>query len=118
MAVVLAASDPTASAVAEKTRPVKGRDWVFRPAAEDAARYFPERAMRMDVNGVATVNCRVTAETLLEDCRLVSESPDGYRFGEAALKLVRMMRMKAPTPKEIRKGVVRREFAIGFQNPR
>ena len=57
-------------------------------------RYYPERAQRMEVNGDTVLDCNVTVEGRLDDCRVVSEAPTGYGFGEAALKVSRLWRMK------------------------
>ena len=45
----------------------------------------------------ATRSCRVSAQGVVADCRILSETPDAYGFGEAALKLTRYFRM-TPRP--------------------
>jgi len=61
------------------------------------ARYYPDRAQRMEVNGRATISCTVTAKGALQGCTVVSENPADYGFGEAALRLSRLFRMKPKT---------------------
>ncbi len=61
------------------------------------ARYYPDRAQRMEVNGRATISCTVTAKGTLEGCRVVAENPADYGFGDAAIKLSRLFRMKPKT---------------------
>jgi protein TonB len=75
------------------TRP----DWARKPNADDMARYYPDRAQRMEVGGRATIRCTVNAKGSLENCSVVSESPADYGFGDAALKLSRLFRMKPKT---------------------
>jgi protein TonB len=58
------------------------------------ARYYPDRAQRMEVSGKATISCTVTAKGTLESCSVVSENPADMGFGDAALKSV------APVPDE------------------
>jgi len=64
--------------------------WVERP--RDLARYYPRRAMRMNMEGLVTLNCRVGADGLL-DCVVVSETPPDWEFGEAALRIAGEHRM-------------------------
>jgi protein TonB len=72
-------------------------DWARKPTGEDMARYYPDRAQRMEVGGRATLSCTVTAKGSLESCSVQSENPADYGFGDAALKLSRLFRMKPKT---------------------
>lgn len=72
-------------------------DWLAKPSSEDVARYYPERAMRMNVSGAAAVTCRVTTTGTLTGCTIVRESPAGYEFGQAALQLAGLFRMRPKT---------------------
>ena len=85
---------PTPAPAAPPALPVVvNPNWSSRPNAEDMARYYPERAQRQDMNGSATLECVVTAKGAVADCRVLSESPANYGFGEAALRLSRLFRM-------------------------
>jgi TonB family protein len=75
------------------TRP----DWASLPSSDDVERYYPERAARMGQGGKATISCVVDEKGLLVDCALVSETPPGEGFGEAALRMSRLFRMKPKT---------------------
>jgi protein TonB len=68
--------------------------WVRKPTGEDIARVYPERAVRAGHNGDVLMKCQVTAEGMLADCAIVSEAPAGDHFGDAALKLSRLFRMR------------------------
>jgi len=72
-------------------------DWAEKPNGEDLARYYPERAARLEKEGRATVLCRVDARGRLQDCKILDESPEGYGFGDATLKLVGSFRMRPQT---------------------
>lgn len=61
------------------------------------ARYYPERAQRMEKGGSATIQCTVTAKGTVTACSVVSEEPADFGFGEAALKLSRLFKMKPKT---------------------
>ncbi len=45
----------------------------------------------------AKMQCTVTAEGRLSDCRVISESPPGMGAGAAALRLARLFKMKPHT---------------------
>ena len=47
----------------------------------------PPDARRRRVPGRASVNCEIRSDTRLEGCRVVSESPQGSGFGEAAIRV-------------------------------
>ena len=73
-------------------------DWVAKPTGDDLARYFPDRAQKEEVPGKATITCVVTAQGLLEHCKVLKEAPKGYGFGEAALGMASVFRM---SPKRV-----------------
>lgn len=52
----------------------------------DLAALLPPRAAAEKIGGEARIKCVVTVKGELSECAVVSESPAGYGFGEAALK--------------------------------
>jgi protein TonB len=89
---VIATTPPTP----EPPRPsiITKPDWSRRPTSEDLARYYPERAERMQREGKATITCKVKANGTLEQCSIVSEDPADMGFGDATLKASRLFKMK------------------------
>jgi TonB family protein len=63
--------------------------WTQRPAGSDLAQYYPDRAQRLEKEGSATVECRLTATGFVTNCLVVSENPLGYAFGDATIKVAR-----------------------------
>jgi hypothetical protein len=61
------------------------------------SRYYPERALRMGQSGRSAVRCKVTDEGKLNACFVVSETPDGWGFGLAELRLTALLRVTPPT---------------------
>jgi len=49
--------------------------------------YYPDRALRLDQGGNATIHCQVTDKGTLQGCLVVSEFPQTLGFGQAALVL-------------------------------
>jgi protein TonB len=91
---------PRAAAI--ETAPAKppvtiSPNWLRKPSGEELARAYPDRALRREVEGSATLACLVTAQGAVRDCRVAAESPDEFGFGAAALKLTRFFRMSPQT---------------------
>jgi protein TonB len=72
-------------------------DWIKKPGAREFERVFPEEALRRGIAGAATLDCRVAANGTVNSCRVVDESPVGYNFGSAAMRLARYFRMSPMT---------------------
>lgn len=72
--------------VAEITNP----RWLRQP--RDLARYYPARALARGETGSVLLNCRVDVGGALH-CSVVSETPEGWGFGDAALRIAQDYRM-------------------------
>jgi hypothetical protein len=67
-----------------------------RPTLDDVARYYPERALRDDVEGSAELLCLIDISGQLRPCLVISETPADYTFGLASTRIARTIRT---TPK-------------------
>ncbi len=78
--------------------PVEGEitnpDWVARPNGDDVGRYYPRLAQAIELSGRSVLRCNVTAIGGLKDCQIVSEQPLGLGFGQAAVAMAALFRMK------------------------
>lgn len=90
-------SNPAAKSAAEAASRITAPDWARVPSPEDIARYYPDRAQRMSVEGRVKMNCSVTAKGTLESCSVVSETPGDQDFGQSAIRLSRLYRMRPKT---------------------
>ena len=61
------------------------------------ARYYPERAQRLEKTGNVVLQCSVTAKGTVSNCAVQSETPADFGFGDAAIKLSRLFKMKPKT---------------------
>lgn len=73
-----------------------GMVWLERPGARDYSRYYPPRAMDRGQGGTVVLDCLVSADGRIS-CSVVSEDPDGWGFGEAAMRISRSFRAAAQT---------------------
>jgi TonB family protein len=60
--------------------------------------------------GYARINCLAEADGSVSDCRVVSEHPEGYGFGQAAIEAVSRGRVNAK-----KAGASRFETTVQFQ---
>lgn len=73
---------------------IENPHWLQVP--RDLGRYYPRRAITRDVEGVVMLDCRVAIDGRLQ-CSVASESPTGWGFGEAALRIAADYRMSPAT---------------------
>lgn len=97
--------------------------WVATPSATLDPLNWPERALRLEVDGEATLRCAYDVQGVLNDCRVMAESPPAFGFGAAALRMAKVFRLQprlsdgaALTPGEITFPV--RFVAAEFKDPR
>jgi hypothetical protein len=83
------AADGAGGSDTSGARVVAKANWVKLPGIGDFDALYPAAAKAKGVmTGVGVVNCLVLPGGSLGDCRLVSETPAGLGFGEAAMKLI------------------------------
>lgn len=69
-------------------------DWLRAPSAEDVRRYHPDLAARQGIGGRAVLDCVVGPRGEMASCAVVSESPPGAGFGQAALKISKLYKVR------------------------
>ena len=69
-------------------------DWLRKPSEDDLNKNYPDRAQRMEKTGRVSLNCQVKDDGTLENCSIGNENPTGYGFGEAAMKMVNLFKMR------------------------
>ena len=69
-------------------------NWLRRPTAADIARYYPSRAETLGREGYAAARCVATYLGALSQCTVSYEIPGDWGFGDAALRITRMFRMR------------------------
>jgi TonB family protein len=77
-------------------QPVTKASWLKTPNGDDMLEVYPSKAFANGLAGQATLVCQVDASGSLKDCFVIDESPAGYGFGDAALKLSSKFRLKPP----------------------
>jgi protein TonB len=51
----------------------------------------------MEVSGRATISCTVNARGALDGCNIISEDPSDMGFGDAAMRMSKLFRMRPKT---------------------
>ncbi len=69
-------------------------DWERKPSGEEFSGAYPPMAADLGIEARVVVACRVTAEGVLADCAVQSETPMEQGFGVAALSVTRYFRMR------------------------
>lgn len=92
-----AAEPPAPDPPKPRTPEIGNPTWLKKPGAEELARFYPDRAVRLGQEGRATISCEVTDTGAVTACRVVTETPEDFGFGAAALKLARYFRMTPQT---------------------
>ena len=67
--------------------------WLSQPTADEFADAYPPRALSLGKSGFASLACTVTASGALTGCSVAEETPAGWGFGAAALKLAKRFRL-------------------------
>lgn len=68
------------------------------PTPAEMARYYPQRALDVGMDGRAVIICTVSSSGALRNCSVASEIPAGFDFGAAALKLTQFMEIGPNAP--------------------
>lgn len=86
--IALGPSEPIATPAPVITNPV----WLSRPGAREFERFYPPRALDRGREGRVTLDCRVGVSGALS-CAVARETPEGWGFGAAALKIAPSFRI-------------------------
>jgi len=77
-------------------------NWRF-PNAANAAPLYPSMAAHEHITGAATVECLASSSGSMQACKLLAETPRGYGFGQATVKL--MMKYCHVDPASVKGGL-------------
>lgn len=69
--------------------------WKTKPNIVQLMRAYPEAPRLQRIGGRAELQCDIKADGALDACKVLSESPTGMGFGDAALSLSRTMTLHA-----------------------
>ena len=83
-----------ASAAASRNVPPEANAYSQTPTSAQFLRYYPEQAMNAGKEGRASIRCAVADDGTARDCSVLSEDPEGWGFGAAALRLAPLFRLK------------------------
>lgn len=84
------------------------------PTTRDIVRAAEQRRIRARVNATVNVRCELRADTRLENCRVLNETPAGLGFGEAAVQ-VAIDRFRFEVPRRDGQPIARCGIPLGIQ---
>lgn len=82
-----------AKAVAER-HVIINPDWAQKPTIAEFQKSYPPLAAQLHISGSSRLRCTVMEDGTLSDCNVLIETPEGYGFGEASLKLAESLRFR------------------------
>tara|TARA_R110002124_G_scaffold7151_4_gene41997 strand:+ start:212 stop:949 length:738 start_codon:yes stop_codon:yes gene_type:complete len=88
---------PAPTVVATPPSVISHPHWIRQPSGEQLMRAYPQRALRAEVAGTASLTCVVQTSGAVSGCVVTSETPGGYGFGRAAQSLSREFRISPRT---------------------
>jgi TonB family protein len=71
--------------------------WASRPSGDDVARFYPSLASTIRLPGRVEISCSVSTLGAVSNCAVIAEVPAGMGFGDAAISLSSLFRMKPRT---------------------
>lgn len=77
-----------------ETLPDRDVEWLKPPQRQQILAVVPLEAHRLGKGGRARLECQVSVQGALYDCRVASETPEGLGFGRAAVSLTPHLLMK------------------------
>lgn len=77
--------------MAQDAEPRFEPQWSVRPMIR--AQDYPGRALREDLSGSAVIRCHVGSNAVPSNCEILSEDPEGYGFGPAAIGIIQRGRL-------------------------
>lgn len=92
------ASELGPSAEAKSETPsanIKPPYWLRKPSGDDITAVYPRAAALRGLDGAGVIQCDIGPHGTMTSCVIIEESPAGYGFGLATLKLSARFQLKS-----------------------
>jgi hypothetical protein len=91
--------------------------WLSLPSGDQMARTYPHLAMLHGISGGVLLDCQAGLDTRLTDCVVTREDPAGQGFGDAALALSSIFRIRPGSRDGVMTGDVHIQVPIRWVAP-
>jgi hypothetical protein len=91
--------------------------WESVPNGDDFADAYPAAAVGAQVEGAVKLKCKVHLDGSLFDCAPVTETPEGWGFGQASLTLVPHFKMRPKTVDGVPVDGAPVQFSVNWKLP-
>jgi protein TonB len=96
---------------------ISNPDWVRVPNGDELQEYYPPRALELSKGGRVSMTCTVTEKGTVTDCAVNSEDPSDMGFGQAALRMKSLFKMRPKTADGQAVGGAKVNIPIRFTPP-
>ena len=72
-------------------------NFLARPDGPTLARFYPDRARELGLEGFGEIDCTVTGGGTLSGCRVAEEAPLNERFGQASVRVAEAVQLAPAT---------------------
>lgn len=116
LALMLALTASSAFAASKSKDLDTPPDWVRQPDPAGLWAFMPAGAIERGRSGAAVIECEITPQGTLEQCKVLSEKPEGAGFGQAALLAAPSFAMR-PALKDGKPVASKVRIPLRFSNP-
>ena len=95
---------------------IVGPSWKALPGPKRVKEAYPDRAYKERLAGKVQLDCLITTDGWAADCQVLSETPQGYGFGGAAIRLVTANQLNPGTVDGV-PTAMRRKVPFSFTPP-
>jgi TonB family protein len=115
-AMLIQAAAPAATPATSSAN-ITEPNWITKPSAAEFAALYPSVARKNQLEGHATLHCQIDNQGALQACSVAQEEPADAGFGDAALRMAFLFRMRPLSKDGVRTAGGEINLPIRFKLP-